>query len=71
MATPDTILKTMRNKMISRIQAESRDAREEIQQDVAEGATTEPAQMPPYLISSANPVSSEETLESEYQETEI
>ena len=70
MMTPDTTLKALRNKMISRIQTESRDAREETQLDVSEGATTEPVPMPAHLLSSANPVSSEETLDSEYQEVE-
>ncbi len=75
----ETPLKMLRQQVIEKIQKQSRDARQQTQADVAEGATTEPpqptagSQTPPYIVAleSISPgAPADAPVEQEYSEGE-
>ena len=63
-------LRALRKQLIERIQARSREAREQVVGDVQEGATTEPTAAPQQVAAPGNPLLFPEDQEEEFQEIE-
>ena len=67
----ETPLKMLRRQVIEKIQKQSRDARQETQTDVAEGATAEPPAPPTYIAALSEKPEAGGPVETEFVEGEV
>ncbi len=67
----ETPLKMLRRQVVERIQKQSRDARQETQADVAEGATAEPPAPPAYIAALSEQPEEGGPVETEFVEGEV